>query len=330
VAGNGLIALEKLANKNYDLVLMDIQMPEMDGVTATQEIRKQAKFKDLPVIAMTAHAMPDELNKCLEAGMNEYFTKPIDPNALFSLMAKYLSDKINGVEVEPVRRHDIDQEGNDVDVPESLLNNSNKTLMQRIEELACLDSKKALLAMGGRQHIYEKLVVDFHKSTKTLHTEIEQAYQDKDFETLYRLAHSLKSNSAYIGAECLAELSTELERQIKEQPENCLPIMRQLTEEHQKILSAIGTLTECDSGITVREAPIKQVNVELINVLLNSMVGLLEQEDAEIEDLLPQLVEYTKSSELTEIVDDIVELVEDIEYTSALKSIEALKNKLAL
>jgi signal transduction histidine kinase/ligand-binding sensor domain-containing protein/HPt (histidine-containing phosphotransfer) domain-containing protein/BarA-like signal transduction histidine kinase len=328
VAGNGLIALEKLANKDYDLVLMDIQMPEMDGVTATQEIRKQAKFKDLPVIAMTAHAMPDELNKCIEVGMNEYFTKPIDPNALFSLMAKYLSDKINGVVVEPVQNHAVEQEETAADIPEFLLNNTNKTLMERIAELTCLNSKKALSAMGGRQHIYEKLVIDFHATTKTLHTEIEQAYQDKDFETLYRLAHSLKSNSAYIGAYRLAELSAELEGLIKVEPENCLTVMKQMIDEHQEILSALGTLVECNSDMKVIENPAKSVNSVLLKTLLNSMIGLLKQEDAEVEDLLPQLVEYTKDSELTELVDNIVELIEDIEYASALKHIDALMNKL--
>ncbi|NQZ88852.1 MAG: response regulator [Colwellia sp.] len=330
VAGNGLIALEKLANKDYDLVLMDIQMPEMDGVTATQVIRKQEKYKELPIIAMTAHAMPDELNKCLEVGMNEYFTKPIDPNALFSLMARYLSDKINGVQTHSDTNNDGQVKELKPDIPELTIEKSEKPLMERIAELTCLNTKKALSLMGGRQHIYEKLVVDFHKSTRELHTEMEQAYQDKDFETLYRLAHSLKSNAAYIGAYRLAELSAEFEEKVKNQPENCLPVMKQLITEHQKILSALATLTANDSEISVSVEPAREINVELITVLLNSMIELLKQEDAEVEDLLPQLVEFTTGSGMTELVDNIVELVEDIEYASALKSIDALKNKIVL
>jgi signal transduction histidine kinase/ligand-binding sensor domain-containing protein/HPt (histidine-containing phosphotransfer) domain-containing protein len=319
VAGNGLIALDKLADKNYDLVLMDIQMPEMDGVTATLEIRKQVKYKELPIIAMTAHAMPDELNKCLEAGMNEYFTKPIDPNALFSLMAKYLSDKINGIQSEEITP----------DIPELLIVHNEKTLMERIALLSCLDSDKALSAMGGRQHIYEKLVVDFYKSTQSLSAELEQAYQDKDFETLYRLAHSLKSNSAYIGAYPLAELSTELEKQVKKPPENCLPVMNQLINEHQVILLALGALTECkDNALSIEQANVP-TNNELLKILLNSMIKLLEEEDAEAEDLIPQLMEYTQGSQFSVFAKHIVELIEDIEYVSALESIVQLKNKLA-
>jgi CheY-like chemotaxis protein len=323
VAENGLVALEKLANKSYDLVLMDIQMPEMDGVTATQEIRKQAQFKKLPIIAMTAHAMPDELNKCLAAGMNEYFTKPIDPNALFSLMAKYLSDKINAVVNKSV---DIKEQN--IDVTELISDNSEKTLMDRIAQLSCLNSKKALLAMGGRQHIYQKLVVDFHKSTLKIPQEMEQAYQDKDVESLYRMIHSLKSNAAYIGAFCLAELSAELEGKIKEQPENCLSLIRQLITEHQMILSALATLTNSNTDRLLTNEPKMAINKGLLLVLLNSIVDLLKKEDAEVEDLLPQLLEYTRGSDLVELVDNIVELVEDIEYASALSRIEALSNKL--
>jgi CheY-like chemotaxis protein len=318
VANNGLVALEKLAEKNYDLVLMDIQMPEMDGVTATQEIRKQAKYKALPIIAMTAHAMADELNKCLEAGMNEYFTKPIDPNALFSLMARYLSEKTTSLQLEDKVAQ----------ASESLITHCKKTLIERITDLGCLDSNKALLAMGGRTHIYEKLVIDFCKSTQELKQQIQQAYQEKDFETLYRIVHSLKSNSAYIGAVQLVKLSTELEAAINDQPETISLLIDKLTSEHQRILDSLALLDEVKSGKPAYKSTDKINNKELLVVLLNSIVNLLEQEDAEAEDLLPKLKELTKGSELSDLADNIVELVEDIEYASAIKSITRLKNSI--
>jgi len=318
VANNGVIALEKLAIKKYDLVLMDIQMPEMDGLTATQKIRKQAQFKEMPIIAMTAHAMPEELNKCLEVGMNEYFTKPIDPNALFDLMEKYLCDKVSVTQ----------NAENKLDVPEFLLVHPEKTLMERIAELTCLDSDKALLVMGGRQHIYEKFVVDFYKVTRELHQEIEQHYQENDFDTLYRIVHSLKSNAAYIGAYHLAELSAEVEEKIKVQPSSCLPLLEQLIKEHQLILSAVATLIDNDPSTLANEQTQAPVNNALLMVLLNSITDLLEQEDAEAEDLLPQLIDYTLGSEFSALAERIVELVEDIEYVSALKCIVQLKSKL--
>jgi len=315
VANNGLVALEKLANKNYDLVLMDIQMPEMDGVTATQEIRKQAKYKDLPIIAMTAHAMPDELNKCIEAGMNEYFTKPIDPNALFSLMARYLSNKIHS-----------HQQG--IMQPELIQDDASKPLMERITELGCLDSEQALAVMGGRNHIYEKLVIDFCTSTQGLNKQVQQVCQDKDFESLYRLVHSLKSNAAYIGAHKLSKLAAELESAITAQAENIFSLLDTFITEHQRILDQLSQLKEVQISRAENTTSSTPINKELLLVLLNSLIHLLEEEDAEAEDLLPQLQEFTKGTEHNKQADSIVELVEDIEYASAIKKITTLKDKL--
>ena len=82
-AENGMIALVKIQQHNYDLVLMDIEMPQMDGLEATEEIRKTLQITDLPVVAMTAHAMVQDIKKSLDAGMNEHITKPIDPQSLY-------------------------------------------------------------------------------------------------------------------------------------------------------------------------------------------------------------------------------------------------------
>ena len=87
IARNGREALTRLASKPLpDIVLMDIMMPEMDGITAMQEIRKKPELRDLPIIALTAKAMPDDQQRCLAAGANDYITKPIDVDKLVSLI----------------------------------------------------------------------------------------------------------------------------------------------------------------------------------------------------------------------------------------------------
>jgi len=92
VAANGAVALDKLARADYDLVLMDMQMPVMDGLEATQEIRKQPRFAQLPVIAMTANAMTAERDRCLAVGMNDHIAKPIDPDGLYAMLVKWLPE----------------------------------------------------------------------------------------------------------------------------------------------------------------------------------------------------------------------------------------------
>ena len=90
VAGDGIEALEALQNNHYSLVFMDVQMPRMDGLMATQEIRGTLKMKELPIIAMTANAMKGDKEMCLNAGMNDYLSKPIKPNELFEILEKWL------------------------------------------------------------------------------------------------------------------------------------------------------------------------------------------------------------------------------------------------
>jgi len=91
IARNGLEAIDKLQHDaGIDLVLMDIMMPEMDGFTAMQEIRKDARFAKLPIIAVTAKAMKDDQDRCLSAGANDYLAKPIDLDRLFSLIRVWL------------------------------------------------------------------------------------------------------------------------------------------------------------------------------------------------------------------------------------------------
>ena len=90
VANNGQEAIEMLQAGDYELVLMDIQMPEMDGISAAMEIRKMERFKDLPIIAMTAHAMSGDREKSLEAGMNDHITKPIDVKTLYATLRKWI------------------------------------------------------------------------------------------------------------------------------------------------------------------------------------------------------------------------------------------------
>lgn len=86
---NGKLALENLKLEKYDLILLDIQMPEMDGIKTAQKIRTEMKL-GLPIIAMTSHASEEERERCLKAGINDYLTKPINEEALYNLMVNYL------------------------------------------------------------------------------------------------------------------------------------------------------------------------------------------------------------------------------------------------
>ena len=90
VAGNGQEAIEQLEQRQFDLVLMDVQMPVMGGYEATETIRKDPQFKNLPILAMTANVFVEDRRACMAAGMNDFIAKPVDVDILFSTLAKWL------------------------------------------------------------------------------------------------------------------------------------------------------------------------------------------------------------------------------------------------
>jgi two-component system, sensor histidine kinase and response regulator len=102
IANNGKEAIEMVSQHPYDIVLMDMQMPMMDGLTATREIRKLDQFKDLAILAMTANAMDQDKQKCAEAGMNDHVAKPIDPNELFNALLKWVKPKTSTLAIKEV------------------------------------------------------------------------------------------------------------------------------------------------------------------------------------------------------------------------------------
>ncbi|MCO4800264.1 MAG: response regulator, partial [Colwelliaceae bacterium] len=295
VAENGKIALNKLTDKTYDLVFMDLQMPEMDGITATREIRKQDKFKSLPIIAMTAHAMQDELQKCLDVGMNDYFTKPIDPNALLILLSKWLTKESSKQSNVKTLEKVVKTAGHHDDTFES-------TFLSELAKLPILDVQGAIKAMGGREHIYQQLVIDFTKTYADTVDSLREIYHEQKFEEAFRIAHSLKSNANYIGAFTLTKRATELESKLKNQPESADLIMASTCIELNNVLIDLATVTDKDyvavdnKNDELESNPITNIEYysDQLTILLNSMTNLVKQENAEAEDLLPRLLKLTK------------------------------------
>ena len=326
VAENGKIALDMLANKTYDIVFMDLQMPVMDGITATQAIRNQDKFTELPIIAMTAHAMQEELQKCIDVGMNDYFTKPIDPNALFVLLAKWLAkDPANSHQMaEKLIRNEKEKSAQDSTTANSFLT--------QLRDLAILDVDNAIKAMGGRTNIYQQLVRDFSKNYEETVDSLREIYRNKHFDEAFRIAHSLKSNANYIGAVTLTKRATELEAQLKNKPESADLIMASTCIELNNVLIALATLKSDNEPETSTNDDTEITNVEYysaqLKVLLVSMNKLLKEENAEVEDLLPRLLTLTKNTEHQTIAETISECIEDIEYEDAIKNVDVLMKAL--
>lgn len=330
IASNGKVALEKLANKAYDLVFMDVQMPIMDGITATQEIRIQEQFKDLPIIAMTAHVVPEELNKCFDAGMNEYFTKPIDPKALISLLAKWFS--VPESSYIPVMQDHSLIKSNITEFPQTKQTPDDK-FIKNLMALKVLNADKALTKMEGRKEIFKKIVIGFYQSASYTHKLIEQQYNEHLYKELYITIHSLKSNAAYIGAYVLSDLAGELELllssydpELKSKQISLIDIeklVNQVCTELNLIVLACSPIV--DEYLSASEVSSETLSVQDIS---HNMLKLLREENAEVEDLLPGFIQSTRNTEFEIEANNIVDYIEDIEYSKAITSVNSLIEKM--
>jgi signal transduction histidine kinase/DNA-binding response OmpR family regulator/HAMP domain-containing protein len=189
VAGTGREAVEVLSTGPqpvpFDLVLMDLQMPEMDGYQATAKLRSDSRFATLPILAMTAHATVEERQRCLDAGMNEHVAKPIDPATLFETVGRFYKP----------RQHAA---------PEGL------------HQIADLDIDAALSRVGGNRKLYLKLLRQFAEHQSAVIARISEAQAAGDIQTAERLAHTLKGVAGNIGATQVQSAAGALERCLRD------------------------------------------------------------------------------------------------------------------
>jgi two-component system sensor histidine kinase/response regulator len=187
IARNGREAVQMLeaSPDGFDAVLMDLQMPEMDGIEATRRIRGDARFKKLPIIAMTAHAMVEEREKCLAVGMVDHITKPIDPKAMFETLSRW----VGGVTMP------VASESDPGDLP----------------NIEGLDAAAGLKRVGGNRMLYLDLLRQFSERQADAPSRIASAMAAKDRKAAERVAHTVRGVAGNIGLSALAASAMELE-----------------------------------------------------------------------------------------------------------------------
>jgi signal transduction histidine kinase/CheY-like chemotaxis protein/HPt (histidine-containing phosphotransfer) domain-containing protein len=201
VAADGLEAVRKMLEQPappiFDVVLMDVQMPEMDGFKATKKIRSDPRFASFPIVAMTAHATIEERQKCLAAGMDGHVSKPIDPSSLFDTLERFAAPTRKGPAVVPQDRVlAIVAEADELpDVPG-------------------LNTAEGLLRVAGNKTLYRKLLRQFAETEADAAERIRVALAENDRALAERLAHSVKGVSANIGAYAVQNAAAHLDKAI--------------------------------------------------------------------------------------------------------------------
>jgi len=239
VAANGKEALNMVGLEPYDAVLMDLQMPEMDGYEATRAIRAQEKHAKLPIIAMTAHAMASEREKCLAAGMNDHITKPVDPDHLFATLAKWTGRDGSQVAFAAATAPKPAARPGSLDARKPPAPSDGSALP---DEIQGIDMAAARQMMRGNDAILRRLLGDFHAKYMNLAETIGEALESGDMGTAERTSHSLKGVSGNIRAGRVFEASKALNDALRSGTDtaNVEPLLAALAEALNEVDKSLG------------------------------------------------------------------------------------------
>ena len=239
LVSNGLEALDTLENVFYDIILMDVEMPEMDGLTATSRIREKYSSPILPyIIAITAYAMKGDREKCLQAGMNDYIAKPIKELELMTALEKALKT-IGLVHSSSPKEYVTDN-----DTPIESYGNGNDDIIDhfiiaQIKDLAGEDQNE------DEDDFLSTLIVEYENNAQQLLLKLENAISNNHQIEIESQSHRLASSSATVGAVKLAQLCRSLERSVLSMTTvEMKQILTQIKQEFQTFLIALKKFIE--------------------------------------------------------------------------------------
>ena len=303
-AENGEAAIERLKNGRYDLVLMDIQMPVMDGLTATKQIRENPLWAQLPIVAMTANAMQQDQTACLAAGMNDFVPKPIDPSRLWEILLK----QIHPTEGRPGWKKKETPPEDDLGT---------------LSKIEGLDVQASLKRLIGKKTLYINLLRKFLTGQANSADAIRQALDGNDLVTAERIAHTAKGVAGNIGAVALQNLAETLERMLRDQrhPKALVEPLAMFEEELKRILAAL------QEHLPPEEKPLPmEVDKEKLGILCRSLILLLKDNDLAVCDLFNSNAALLKTA-FPETFSRLETSVKGYDFEVALDELEAAMKK---
>jgi signal transduction histidine kinase/CheY-like chemotaxis protein len=298
IANHGQEALQMLEARDYDCVLMDIQMPIMDGYTATAKIREDSRFDKLPVLAMTANATVEDRERSLAAGMNAHLNKPIDPSLLYETLLTWIKHAERTLPDLP--EQDTVAGADDAGVL----------------AIPGIDTERGIAGIGGNVNAYRKLLQKFVKNQANAVVDIQNACEQRDDEAAVRAAHTLKGVGGSIGAGTLQRLGAELEHTLKENPDADIELLlAQTGTELDRIVSAIN---EALGGADTQPKGGSPALPENYRERLQQLADQIAQYDGEASDTLDELIADVNDPQASPALEKLKELVSQYDYDGAL------------
>jgi CheY-like chemotaxis protein len=307
VANDGQQALDMLEKETFDGVLMDCQMPVMDGYEATAKIRSQECFKDLPVLAMTANAMAGDREKVIAAGMNDHIAKPINVEEMFSIMARWITPSEPQAETLPPENDKVATEQENIEFP----------------ELPGINIAAGLTTTQNNHKLYRKLLLKFRSSEADFVEQFRQAVTDNDMESARRYAHTLKGVAGNIGAEDVQQTAAALESACLENtvPEEINILLDNVAAALSPMLAGLSALEQSATPTQSRT-----VDPEKRKALLGQLRELLEDDDTDATEVIEKLEGMVGTGDHTSVLQQLATAIGEYDFDQALAELETLES----
>jgi signal transduction histidine kinase/CheY-like chemotaxis protein len=289
----------------FDVVFMDMQMPEMDGITATKLLRRDPHFQKLPIIAMTAHALVEERQRCLDAGMNDHVPKPIDPDALFSTLLRW---------AKPRTRQVLESE--------SAPPNANKEIP--LPEIAGINQADGLRRVAGNERLYRDLLMQFAAKQSSAATEIATAIACGDLKLAERIAHTVKGVAGNMGITNVQTVAQKLETAIRESDDSIPLLLDEFNASLEMQINAIRqALHESKPEKAKQEQPLT-INGEAASEAIAQLRDLLQASDGAAQDAFHSFQVAVKGMVEKSKLESLSVSISDFDFGTALIKLDEI------
>ena len=313
VANNGKEALSQLDKfEGIELILMDINMPVMNGYEATIEIRKNPKYDKLPIIALTANAMQKDINKAKDIGMQEHIGKPIDVQVLYTMLLEYISKKL---------------EEKDVKVDEALKDKNKESeivdALNKISTLKELNTEEGIERVGGDIILYQTILFDFVNIFKDSVSKLDILFKEKRWDEASNFIHNIKGVTGNIGAESLFAIMKLFEAELEKKEYNFTLLLQKYKEEFDTISLLIKTLKEKEQSSDENKNLIED---DYLKRLLVDLAQKAKKRKAlDCKELSEELQRYLWPKQHEEVLEEIVDLLKRYKFKEAIIAIEEIE-----
>lgn len=321
MAVNGIEGLEKIKLKHYDAVLMDVQMPEMSGLEATRLIRKMHDREALQIIAMTANAFDEDRNACLQAGMNDFVAKPVNPESLYLIIYKslknnqVLSNPSQVLDKELIRQY------------EEPIVIKDDDLLAYLKTIKGLNLKKGLINVANKENVLFRLLNKFDDQQTDFILEMSTSLKKNDFKSSIEKVHTLKGSAGNIGLEDIYSLSKNIELLLREESEQNGFISDTIKDVfHTELVTILNRFQKQLATIVIKKSSIEdELSREGAIRLLESLISLLVKDDTTVNNIFYEkrrLLEKALSADMAELG----KTIENYDYPDAVQLIESFLN----